>query len=247
MSMRIFLAGATGVIGRRLMLLLGDAGYTLTCMTRSQAKADGLREAGFDPVVIDVYDAEALAAAVRAAKPDVVIHQLTDLPKNLDPALMPDAIPRNARVRIEGTRNLVAAARAAGAKRLIAQSLAWVYAPGPPPHTETDPLDAGASGPRAVTIGGVISLEQQVLHAAPIVGLVLRYGQLYGPGTGTENASGTSPIHADAAAYAAYLAVEHGGAGAYNLAEPNGQVTTDKARFELGWRSDFRLPAAGTV
>ncbi|RUW83444.1 NAD(P)-dependent oxidoreductase, partial [Mesorhizobium sp. M1E.F.Ca.ET.063.01.1.1] len=155
------------------------------------------------------------------------------------PALMGEAIIANARVRDEGTRNLVDAAQSAGARRLIAQSIAWVYASGPEPHAETDPLDSGAEGGRGISVGGVIALERRVLEA-PMTGIVLRYGHLYGPGTGAETAADPA-VHVDAAAYAALLSIERGSQGAFNVAEPNGHITTDKAVHELGWRADFRL------
>ncbi len=240
MGHRIFLAGASGAIGRRLVPQLLAAGHRVTATTRQAAKAEDLRALGADPVVVDVFDANELRAAVAAAKPEIVIHQLTDLPAGLDPSKMAQAIARNARIRDEGTRNLVEAARAAGTKRLIAQSIAWAYAPGPEPHVETDPLDSGAEGGRGISVGGVIALEKHVLGASPITGIVLRYGHLHGPGTGAETAAQPA-VHVDAAAYAALLAVEKGAQGAFNVAEPNDHVTTDKAVGELGWHADFRL------
>ena len=227
MGCRIFLAGATGAIGRRLTPLLLDAGHQVAGTTRSAAKAEELRALGAEPIVVDVFDAAALARAVAGVGPEIVIHQLTDLPKGLEPRLMAEATVRNARVREEGTRNLVEAAIAAGARRLVAQSIAWMYAPGPEPHGEDDPLDRAADGPRAATVRGVIALESSVLNARSLAGVVLR---------------GASPLHVDAAAYAALLALDRG-TGAFNVAEPNGYIATDKARTELGWDAGFRLPA----
>jgi nucleoside-diphosphate-sugar epimerase len=243
MSHRIFLAGATGAIGRRLAPLLRSAGHHVTGSTRSSAKAGHLRALGVEPVVVDVFDADALLEAVEAAKPDVVIHQLTDLPPRLEPELMAAALPRNARIRDEGTRNLVRAAKVAGARRLIAQSIAWIYAPGPIPHSENDPLKTEPDGTYNVTIAGVVALERQTLQSPPLAGIVLRYGQLYGPGASKESRHGDVPLHVDAAAYAALLAIDRGPPGIYNIAEPNDVVATDKARRELGWNADFRLPA----
>lgn len=236
MHQRIFLAGATGVIGRRLAVLLRDAGHDVTGTTRDASKAEALRAIGVEPVVVDVFDADALARAVADARPAIVIHQLTDLPRGLDPAKMDEAIRRNARLRTEGTRNLVAAAVAAGARRLIAQSIAWAYAPGPEPHAEDDPLDVDAQGLRGVSVGGIVALERAVLDA-PLEGIVLRYGQLYGHGTGTDAPTGASPVHVDAAANAALLAIDHGVRGVYNIAEPNPHVSTAKAEKALGWRA----------
>jgi len=241
MGYRIFLAGASGAIGSRLTPLLHSAGHYVCGSTRSEAKAGVLRSLGADPVVVDVFAATALSRAVAAARPDVVIHQLTDLPKNLEPRLMAQAIPRNARIRSEGTRNLVRAAIAAGARRLIAQSIGWAYAPGPEPHAESDPLDADAEGDRGITLRGVIALEELTLQSPPLAGIVLRYGQLYGPGTHSAQPSNLSPVHVDAAAHAAVLAITRGGPGAYNIAQPNQHIATEKARRELGWNADFRI------
>jgi nucleoside-diphosphate-sugar epimerase len=182
MSYRIFLAGASGAIGRRLTPLLHSSGHYVCGSTRSEASAEALRLLGADPIVVDVFDASALSRAVAAARPDVVIHQLTDLPKDLNPREMGAAIVRTARIRSEGTRNLVAAAIAASARRLVAQSIAWVYAPGPEPHGETDPLDTGAEGESGINMQGVIALEDLTFKSPPLEGVVLRYGQLYGPG-----------------------------------------------------------------
>jgi nucleoside-diphosphate-sugar epimerase len=238
--MRIFLAGATGAIGRRLVPLLLDAGHHVVGTTRSTAKGDALRGAGVEPVVIDVFDAQALSRAVSAARPDVVMHQLTDLPPGLDPGRMAEAGPRNARIRSEGTQNLVGAARASGARRLIAQSIAWMYAPGPQPYTESDPLDVHAQGTRAVTVAGVVALERLTLSASPLDGVVLRYGHLYGPGTGVDRAEAPS-LHVDAAAAAALLAIEKARPGIYNIAEPSGYLSVEKARRDLGFDPSFRL------
>ncbi len=138
--MNIFLAGATGVIGRRLVPLLRDAGHAVTGTSRSEEKASALEVLGARGVVVDVYDARALLKAMSAAHPDVVIHQLTDLPQSLD-AGRPANFEGNARLRIEGTRNLMAAASVVGARRVVAQSIAFVYADGPGARVETDPLD----------------------------------------------------------------------------------------------------------
>jgi nucleoside-diphosphate-sugar epimerase len=239
---RIFLAGASGVIGRRLVPLLLAAGHAVTGTTRSGEKARELKVGGVDPVVVDVFDAAALRDAAVVARPDVVIHQLTDLPDVLDPKQMSDWLVRNARLRVEGTANLVGAAQAAGARRLIAQSIAFAYADGREPHDEDDPLvSAEPSAPGATTARGVLALEDAVLHAPGIDGIVLRYGRLYGPGTwNTPNAR--APLHVDAAAHAALLAVTRGSPGAYNIAEDDGAVAIDRARKELGFDPAFRSP-----
>lgn len=237
MTHRIFLAGAGGAIGRRLTPMLVAAGHSVVGTTRSAANADAIRALGAEAVVVDVFDAAALARAVAAAAPDVVIHQLTDLPRGLDPAQMDEATRRNARIRSEGTRHLVDAAVASGVRRFIAQSIAWAYAPGTEPLGEDAPLDLSAEGRRAISVGGVVALERAVL-GAPFEGVVLRYGQLYGPGTGTDARSGTAPVHVDAAARAALLALDRGRPGVYNIAERSGAVDVGKADRELGWRAE---------
>jgi len=169
-----------------------------------------------------------------------VVHQLTDLPPGLDPARMAEGTRRNARMRREGTQNLVAATLAAGTHRIVAQSIAWMYAPGPQPHGEDDPLDVHATGTRAITADGVATLERLTVASPPIEGVVIRYGHLYGPGTGAD-AGEIPPLHVDAAAAAALLAIEKAPSGIYNIAEPNQYLSTDKARRELGFDPSFRL------
>ncbi len=241
-GVRIFLAGASGVIGRRLVPLLIDAGHQVTGTTRSAAKAADLTARGVNAIIVDVFDAPALRDAVVRAHPEVVIHQLTDLPQTLDPARVGAALIANARLRMEGTPNLVAASVAAGAGRLIAQSIAFAYAEGPEPHRESDPLAAAeGDSPAAISARGVRMLEAAVLKAPGIAAIVLRYGRLYGPGTWSAAASGRAPVHVDAAAHAALLAVDHGAPGVYNVAEDDGAVTVEKARTELGFDPAFRL------
>jgi nucleoside-diphosphate-sugar epimerase len=241
---RIFLAGAAGVIGRRLTPLLLAHGHSVWGTTRSPGSSEPLRKLGVSPVVVDVFDAEALATAVLDAKPEIVMHQLTDLAAVQDPAKRSSALARNARIRDEGTRNLVAAARKAGAQRLIAQSIAWAYAPGPRPYREDHPLDLNGEGDRLVSVRGVEALERQVLGASPMEGVVLRYGRLYGPGSGADTPPSPPAVHVDAAAYAALLAIDHGEPGAFNVADPNDEVSTDKATAALSWRADFRVDLA---
>jgi nucleoside-diphosphate-sugar epimerase len=242
--MRIFLAGASGAIGRRLTPLLLGAGHSVTGITRSADKANELTGRGVEAIVADVFDAKTLRDAVVRARPEVVIHQLTDLPQVFDPARRAAMLVRNARIRIEGTANLVAAAQAAGARRLISQSIAFIYADGPEPHAESDPL-APADGDdlNALTSRGVRALEDATLKTPGIDGIVLRYGRLYGPGTWFAAANGRGPLHVDAAAQAALLAVSRGAPGIYNVAEDDGAVTIAKARKGLGFDPAFRLPA----
>lgn len=232
MKDRIFIAGATGAVGRPLCRLLVADGWQVVGTTRKPERAFELRGLGVEPVVVDVFDADALGAAILAARPDIVIHQLTDLPPGLDPAQMEAGRARNARIREEGTRNLVAAAGAARVKRMIAQSIAFAYAPGPTPYREDAALDPAA---RAVA-----SLEQQVL-SSPMVGIVLRYGRFYGPGTGFDEAPGGGAVHVEAAADAARRAVTQGSRGVYNIAEPGEALSSTKANADLGWAADFRI------
>ncbi len=241
--MNIFLAGASGVVGRRLVPLLRDAGHAVTGTTRSGDKAAALEVLGARAVVIDVFDAAALTRAVKAADPDIVIHQLTDLPDSYNPLKLFAALARNARIRIEGTLNLMTAAKAAGARRVIAQSIAFAYASGREPHVETDPLAPGDGwSPSAVSARGVRALEQMVTGMQG--GIVLRYGRLYGPGTWSATPNGRAPLHVDAAAQAALLAVTRGISGIYNIAEDDGAVSIDKARAQLGFDPGFRMNAS---
>ena len=171
--MKIFLAGATGVIGRLLVPLLVDAGHAVTGTTRRAERLGQVAAAGARPVLVDVLDRAALFAALDGARPDLVIHQLTDLSGR--------DFAANSRLRIEGTRNLVDAARAVGVRRLIAQSIAWVYVPGRGPAREEEALDLAAAPPRGPLVAAVHALERAVADVP--VGVVLRYGLLYGPGT----------------------------------------------------------------
>jgi nucleoside-diphosphate-sugar epimerase len=237
---KLFLAGATGVIGKRLVPLLLQRGWHVVGTTRSSEKAKALAAAGAEPVVVDVFDAHALQRAVAHAQPAVVLHELTDLPSSLDPAHMADGIARNARIRSEGTANLVAAALAARVPRMVAQSIAWAYAPQSRALREEDPLDLQAAGTRAISVRGVAELERRVLGSPPLVGVVLRYGRLYGPGTGAEVAAAPS-VHIDAAAWATVLAVERAEPGPYNIADPGPQLDTGKAQTQLDWSADWRI------
>lgn len=174
--MRIFVAGASGLIGVRLVPLLTAAGHVVAGMTRSPEKAGTLEELGAEPVVVDVYDGPALTKAVQAFAPEIVFHQLTDLPDNLTE--LASAGPRNSRMRTEGTGNLLAAAQAANA-RVIAQSISW--------EQEAEPARAQTA-----------EHERRVLRSD---GVVIRYGQFYGPGTYYPQTPPDRPrIHIDDAA-----------------------------------------------
>jgi uncharacterized protein YbjT (DUF2867 family) len=176
--MRVFLAGASGVIGTRVLPLLVEQGHVVAAMTRSEARVEHLRRLGGEPVVCDVFELDRLVGAVTRFRPDAVMHQLTDLPDRREEL---DAYAAgNARMRGEGTRNLVEAARAASAERFVAQSIAWRPA-----------------GPGAAVVD---EHERRVLE---IGGVVARYGQLYGPGTYYEDERPPHPrIEIDQAARA---------------------------------------------
>jgi uncharacterized protein YbjT (DUF2867 family) len=159
---RVFLAGASGVIGQPLIPALVAAGHVVAGMTRSHTKLDLLTSLGAGAVLCDVFDREALIRVVQDFKPDVILNELTDLPD--DVTQIAALAERNARIRTEGTHNLIAAARQSGAPKLVSQSVAWALRDGP---------DARA----------VADLERAVLAEG---GVVLRYGQFYGPGTYNE-------------------------------------------------------------
>jgi nucleoside-diphosphate-sugar epimerase len=237
---RVFLAGASGAVGRRLVPLLLASGHEVFGATRSRDKAGALRAAGVAPMIVDMFEREAVVRAVREARPDAVIHQLTDLGKVASGPVPDDVLRANARLREEGTRNLVEAAIAAGARRFVAQSIAWLYAPGREPHAEDDPLDSAAKGRAAISLAGVLALERMTLNSPPLEGVVLRYGQLYGPGTWNTAQGGRVPVHVDAAAHAALLALASPHAGVFNIAEEKGLVSCERAGKLLAWDPGFR-------
>jgi nucleoside-diphosphate-sugar epimerase len=176
-DVRIFVAGATGVIGVRVVPLLVAAGHDVAGLTRSQSKAASITAMGAQPFVMDVYDASGLASVVTTFRPDVVLHELTDLPD--DSAALASFVSANARIRVEGTRNLLGAARLANTQRFLAQSIAWAL-----------PAGAGADA--------VAELERSVIGFG---GTVLRYGQFYGPGTFHPDTAPSQPrVHIDTAA-----------------------------------------------
>ena len=236
--MRVFLAGAGGAIGRRLTPLLVKQGHQVTGTTRSAGKADAIRALGAEPVVVDVFDAAAVTRVVAQAAPQAIIHQLTDLAFAPGTPQYQEGLARNARLRIEGTRNLVAAARAANVTRMIAQSIAFmIYAPGPGARVESDPLSTDAAF--AGTIEGVVALEKGVLSLPE--GVVLRYGFFYGPGTWSPDVPRKPALHIDAAAQAALLALTKGKHGIYNIAEDDAGLSSEKAKRELAFDAGFRI------
>ncbi|GAB2585323.1 NAD(P)-dependent oxidoreductase [Streptomyces capparidis] len=171
--MRVFIVGGTGAIGRQLVPMLVRAGHEVTGGSRTTGGVEWLRAQGARGELLDVFDPPAVADVVAAAAPDVIVHQLT--------ALSGGSPVDNARIRREGTRGLVGAAKRAGVRRIVAQSISWAYEAGDTPADESTPLDTGAPEPRATTIGGVTALESAVAEIDEYV--VLRYGTFYGPGT----------------------------------------------------------------
>ena len=240
MSKVIFLAGATGAIGQPLSRLLVENGWKVYGTTRSEKKVSLLREMGVNPVVADVYEAERLKEIFAEIKPDVVIHQLTDLPYALNEKEMPAALARNARLRNEGTKNLVDAALNAGCKRIIAQSISFIYDEGSLPHVESDPLIPATHPVYGETAEGVRNLERQVLES-DIEGIVLRYGLLYGPKTGFDLPIAPASVHVEAAAKAAEIAVTKGDTGIYNIAEAHESLSSEKAISTFGWNAEWRI------
>jgi nucleoside-diphosphate-sugar epimerase len=233
---RVFVAGAAGAIGRPLVPLLVEAGHEVTGTTRSPERADAISAAGATPAVVDALDADALRAAVEAARPEAVVQQLTSLPDRFNPRQKGFYDATN-RLRREGTRNLLAAARAAGAERFVCQSVAIAYAGGDPPGVmdEDAPLALGAPPPFGEGVRVIDEMEREVVEAG---GLVLRYGWFYGPGTWYAEdgsvaddvrrrrfpivGSGAglfSFVHVDDAAAATAIALERGGAGIYNVVD----------------------------
>ncbi|NBD23661.1 NAD-dependent epimerase/dehydratase family protein [Paenibacillus glycinis] len=222
--MKIIVAGASGVIGRSLIPRLVHAGHEVTGLLRSPNYAAELASRGAAAAVADAYDRDALFEAMSVLRPDAVIHQWT--------ALGALNFADNARIRKEGTRNLVDASLAAGVRRMIVQSISWAYAPGVGPAEETEPLDVEAPEPRAATVAGVAAMERAAAEMPEHV--VLRYGLLYGAGTwyaadglmaerarrrmlkATDGVS--SFVHVDDAAQAAQLALDWP-SGAYNIVD----------------------------
>jgi nucleoside-diphosphate-sugar epimerase len=263
--MRVFVAGASGAIGRPVVARLVAAGYDVTGTTRSAERAKAIQAAGARAAICDALDPGALGAAVAEAEPEVVVHQLTALPERFEPrnAHIYDATNR---VRGEGTRNLLEAARAAGVRRLVCQSVAFAYAPGPAPGTKDEdaPLVLEAPPPFGEGMRVLQEMERAVLEADWLEGLVLRYGWFYGPGTYyAEDGSSTADvrkrrfpvigkgsgvfsfIHVDDAAAATVAAVEGGPPGVYNIVDDEPAPMRDwLPRFaeSVGAKKPLRIP-----
>jgi nucleoside-diphosphate-sugar epimerase len=238
--MKVFVAGASGAIGRRLVPQLAAGGYEVAAMTRSPEKARGLDELGAEPVVADGLDRASLMRAIVRAEPEVVIHEMTGLVGVTSLKKLDDELAATNRLRTEGTDYLLEAARAAGARRVIAQSYGlWSYGGGDEHlKTEEDPLDPNPPATKSRTLAAIRHVESAVSGADGIDGLVLRYGFFYGPGTGIadtgplvdlvrnrkwpivgDGAGVWSFVHIDDAAAATVAAIERGAPGVYNVAD----------------------------
>jgi nucleoside-diphosphate-sugar epimerase len=263
--MRIFVAGATGALGRRLVPLLTASGHEVAGLTRSPAKADLLRNMGAEPVIVDALDRAAVMDAVQWAKPEIVVHELTSI-KKVDLRNFGRGFAATNRLRTEGTDHLLAAARAAGVRRFIAQSFAgWPYArEGGPVKTEEDPLDPNPPPSYRRTLEAIRYLESAIIGETAVEGIILRYGGFYGPGTAISEQGWMvndirkrripiiggggvwSFVHVDDAARFTRAAIERGPPGAYNI------VDDDPARVSqwlpaladaLGAKPPRRIPA----
>lgn len=235
--MKVFVAGGTGVVGRPLIAELLNKGHMVVALTRNPEEAPALRERGLEPAVADVFDAEAVKAVLSRAQPEVVIEQLTALPKTYTREAMTAAGPLNVRIRLEGGANVLAAARAAGVRRFLRQSIAFWASPGPGLADEETPLAFDGSPAVAADSRVVTELEQRLLGDPEIEGIALRYGFFYGPGTWFNpdgdvarqvrqqefpivgNGEGVwSWLHIEDAAIATVAAAERGNPGVYLIA-----------------------------
>ncbi len=262
--MRVFVAGATGVIGRTLVPRLLAAGHQVTAMTRDAGRAEAMQTAGAGVAVADAFDAAAVLEAVGSATPDVVINQLTSIPRSLNPRRYGQEMATNDRLRIEGTRHLVQAARASGVQRMIAQSVAFAYAPtGDGLKHEGDPLFDEAPQDFRRTVDALHVLEDDTRGTPGVEGVVLRYGFFYGPGTvfardgdyarrvrrrqlpivGTGNGV-FSFIHVDDAADATVAALTRGD-GIYNVVDDDPAPVREWLPLyaeAIGAKRPFRVP-----
>jgi nucleoside-diphosphate-sugar epimerase len=235
--MRVFVAGATGAIGRPLVARLLAAGHAVVGMTRSPDRAEEVRRAGAECAVCDVYDRDALGRAMAEARPEVVVNELTDIPPALNPRRFKKDMAGLNRIRTEGYGNIAEAAREAGARRLVAQSIAFMYAPGEGLADEAEPLWRDGPGPFAETVAATSTGEQLVLDSG-LDALVLRYGWFYGAGTAYAPGGATlemirarrypvvgrgrgvsSFVHVDDAADATVAAVGSGATGILNVVD----------------------------
>ncbi|MCH7314267.1 NAD(P)-dependent oxidoreductase [Acinetobacter sp. ANC 3882] len=234
----IFVAGATGAIGYKLCLILKQNKYTVYGMTRSIEKAKFLEAIGVIPVIANIFEAERIKALMNEIDPDVVIHQLTDLPYGLSPEGMKQARINTARIRKEGTYNLIQALKTKSCK-LIVQSIAFAYIPNESCYDEQSELDLNSVNPiLKLNAEGIYALEQQVLLSG-LDHAILRYGKLYGKATGSLPAE-LCKVNVDAAAHAAYLAIENG-EGVYQIVEDDLIYKNIKAKNDLSFDPNYRF------
>ncbi len=236
--MKIFVAGATGAVGRPLIAQLRRLGHDVVALSRSKEKAQTLLEQGVELAIADVFDADAVKAAVIRAQPEVVIEQLTSLPKTYTGESMSTAAALNTRIRLEGGANVLAAAQAAGVRRYLRQSIAFWAVPGTGLADEETTLAFDASKAVAADILTVTEIERRLLETPNIEGIALRYGFFYGPGTWfapdgdvaqqvrqqqfpiVGNGEGVwSWLHIEDAAIATVAAVERGNPGIYLITD----------------------------
>ncbi len=265
--MRVFVAGATGAIGHRLVPLLIDSGHEVVGTTRTPSKTDGLRLSGATPVVLDGRDGEAVRRAVLEAEPEVVVHQMTALSGDLDFRRFAETFAETNRLRTETTDIMIEAAVEAGARRFIAQSFAgWPNEQsGGPVKTEEDPLNTDPPKQVRETLGAILHLESVTTGTPGIEGLALRYGGFYGPGNALGKGGamleavvkGQMPVvgggsgiwsflHIDDAAQATALAVDRGAPGIYNIVDDEPAAVSEWLPYlaeVLGARPPRRVPA----
>jgi nucleoside-diphosphate-sugar epimerase len=266
----VFVAGASGAVGSLLVPVLVQRGHSVTAMTRTPEKMERLRAAGATPVLVDAFEQPALRSAVLAARPEVVVNQLTALSSLGSNMRRFDAdFSVTNRLRTEGTTNLIGAARAAGSRLFVSQSYAgWTYARnGGAAKREEDSLDTDPPASARITLEALRSMESTVLGTAELAGVVLRYGAFYGPGTSLgRSPTGThlraiakrrfpivgdgggvwSFIHVEDAAQATALAVERAAPGVYNIADDEPARVRDwlpELARAIGAQPPRRVPA----
>jgi nucleoside-diphosphate-sugar epimerase len=260
--MRVFVVGATGAVGRQLVPQLIAAGDQVSATTRSQAKAAGLRAAGADPLVLDGLDAAAVGEAVARAEPDVIVHEMTAIPPKLNLRKFDQAFAATNKLRTTGLDNLLAAATAQGVHRIVVQSYAgWPnIRSGGPVKTEDDPFDPDPPAAQRASLQAIQYLERAVT-SAPLDGLVLRYGSLYGPGASQmfvamlrrrqiplvgDGGGIWSFLHVTDAAGATVAAVHGGAPGIYNVVDDDPAAVRDwlpVVARSAGAPSPLRVPA----